>query len=350
MLNILFKAFRLVTFKSPFQLVLIITAFLSQAELFHFHKSDNSSHPFCASPEFRVLWIFLSKHLVDWEDYFFLFKPQVIYSWKNTGKKSSSSKGRPPIHKVVIDIIRQIKIDNPSFSAERLFKQLTSLNISNVPAINTIAKYIKASFPSFFESALHSWTNTLDALGAGLFSIDFMTVKINSFSKAYVFVLINRKSRKVAHCAVSWAAPSAAWVQNQLSKVLLSGVQIKHLLSDNASCFSSHGFKMFAADNNISQIFTTPGAPYENGVTERFNGILRSELLSHLVFTDASQLESFLLSYINDYFNIHRAHHSLGNSTPIPSPVLPPTKLEDTVFKKTPILNGLYTIYEKQAA
>lgn len=83
---------------------------------------------------------------------------------------------------------------------------------------------------------------------------------------------------------------------------------------------------------------------------ERVIGTLRRELLlDYMIPINERHLEYLLGEYVHKYYNTHRAHQGIGVMPSIPSPQYPPTTMEETKLKATPVLCGLYHTYEKMA-
>jgi len=90
--------------------------------------------------------------------------------------------------------------------------------------------------------------------------------------------------------------------------------------SDNGPEFIAESVRRHLSDLGIETRFIAPGAPWENGYIESFNGTLRNELLSREVFghlLEAHLLEARVLGtqYRQEYNN-ERPHSSLDYSTP----------------------------------
>ena len=85
--------------------------------------------------------------------------------------------------------------------------------------------------------------------------------------------------------------------------------------SDNGSEFIADAIKGWLAGNEVGTLYIEPGAPWENGYIESFNGRFRDEFLDREVFYTVKEArvlaENWRLEY-NDY----RPHSSLGYETP----------------------------------
>lgn len=63
--------------------------------------------------------------------------------------------------------------------------------------------------------------------------------------------------------------------------------------------------------------YITPGSPWENGYNERFNGILRDELLNGEIFYTLNEAKTVIEEWRNHYNQV-RPHSSLGYKPPAP--------------------------------
>jgi transposase InsO family protein len=61
--------------------------------------------------------------------------------------------------------------------------------------------------------------------------------------------------------------------------------------------------------------FIEPGAPWQNGYVESFNGKIRDELLSGELFDTLTEAKVLIEDWRIDY-NWNRPHSALGNMTP----------------------------------
>lgn len=85
--------------------------------------------------------------------------------------------------------------------------------------------------------------------------------------------------------------------------------------SDNGPEFIAHrvGAYLLAAESGARHI--DPGAPWQNGYTESFNGKLRDELLSQELFGSLAEA-SVLLESWRRHYNEDRPHSALGYLSP----------------------------------
>jgi len=302
---------------------------------------------------FRELWVLISKFHPDWKPLQSIFKPDTVIRWHRSAfkfhwKRKSKRVGRPPISKEIIDMIRAIHKENPLLSPEKIHEMLVSLGIINAPAPNTITKYIPSTRKPPSQKQQQSWKTFLKNHSKDIWAMDYFTVPTIRFKILYVLIIINHGNRKIEHFAVT-TNPNLHWVKQQLRNATPYGYKPKYLIHDNDPVFVSKDFQLFLSNMGIKSKRTSYYSPWQNGISERANGIIRQELTNHIIPLSQKHVTSLLDDYINNYYNTHRTHQGINCKTPIPLPKYKPSKLENSKLKETPILNGLYHTYDKVA-
>ncbi len=302
---------------------------------------------------FRQLWVLLSKFHANWKPLSVVFKPDTIIRWHRTAfkihwRKKSKNVGRPPISKDVINLIRNIHRENPLISAEKIHEMLISMGIIDPPAPNTIAKYIPTIRKTPSEKQVQSWKTFLINHSKEIWAMDYFVVPTLFFKMLYVLIIINHGSRKIEHFAVS-TNPNLDWVKQQIRNATPYDHKPKYLIHDNDSVFVSDSFQTFLSNKGIKSKRTSYYSPWQNGIAERVNGIIRQELTNHIIPINEAHLYQLLKEYINDYYNTHRTHQGIDCKTPIPLPKYKPTYINESRLKSKPVLNGLYHTYKKVA-
>jgi hypothetical protein len=99
------------------------------------------------TPAFRQLWVMISKLCSNWKSFLMIVKPETVIGWHRNSfrfywTRKSKPHGRPTISRATIALIKRIHKENPLWSPERIHDQLINLGITDVPASNTIAKYL----------------------------------------------------------------------------------------------------------------------------------------------------------------------------------------------------------------
>jgi len=161
--------------------------------------------------------------------------------------------------------------------------------------------------------------------------MDFFTIPTLYFKVLYVFILISHDRRKIEHFAVT-TNPSSAWVAQQIREATPFGKAPKYLIHDNDTTFTSRELKNFLANANIKSKKTGFKCPWQNGICERTVGILRQELLDHIIPINEKHLKYLLKEYIGKYYNPVRTHQGIDCQTPILKEKLPETTVVKTVL------------------
>jgi hypothetical protein len=93
------------------------------------------------------LWILLSKFFPAWKSTLVLVKPDTVIGWHKTAFKfywrRKSKIGRPKISQQTIALIKWIHKENPLLSPEKIHELLIAMSITDAPAPNSIAKYMR---------------------------------------------------------------------------------------------------------------------------------------------------------------------------------------------------------------
>ncbi|ASV84167.1 DDE domain protein [Ochrobactrum quorumnocens] len=129
--------------------------------------------------------------------------------------------------------------------------------------------------------------------------------------KRYLYVAIDRCSRFV-HLAVYDAenAANAVAFLSQTRKAF--PFRITHVLTDRGSCFTADSFEEACAKLKVIRRTTKPYTPQTNGMVERFNGRVASEVLGINVAGHAD-LETLLIGF-NHAYNQRRQRVLSGKS------------------------------------
>lgn len=328
-----------------------IIALRSQLSLFIQQMEKNNCPKPKPTPAFRQLWVLLSKYFTDWKSCLIIVRPETIIKWHKTAFKffwmlKSRKIGRPTISMKTIALIKQIHKENPLLSPEKIHEKLLQLGISDTPSPNTISKYFPVTRkpPS---KQIQSWKLFLKNHSPHTWGMDFFTIPTLRFEVLYVLVIIHHGTREIIHSAAT-KNPNLQWLKQQIRTATPYDQRPKFLIHDNDSVFVAKEFQEFLVASGIKSKKTSIKSPWQNPYTERVIGILRQELLHHIIPFNEEHLHRLLKEYIHSYYNPHRTQ-GIKCKTPIPSPKYRLTMIADTNLSATPILDGLYHSYEKAA-
>jgi transposase InsO family protein len=124
-------------------------------------------------------------------------------------------------------------------------------------------------------------------------------------------VAIDRASRFV-HLAVKDDETARSAVAFLNEAVQAFPFQVTHVLTDGGSCFTAAGFEAACRKLGVEHRKTRPYTPKTNGMVERFNGRIQSEVLG-ITVASHGDLE-ILLGGFNQAYNARRQRVLKGRS------------------------------------
>jgi len=232
------------------------------------------------------------------------------------------------------------------FSPEKIHEKLKQLGVNNPPAPNTIAKYFPKTRKPPSQKQIQSWKTFLKNHQSRIWAMDFFTIPTLKFEVLYVFILIKHSTREIIHFGIT-PNPNSRWLKQCLRTATPYDFKPDYLIHDNDPVFLAKEIQDFLQASEIKSKKTSIQSPWQNPIAERAVGILRQELLNHIIPLNEEHLHQLLKEYIDDYYNTYRTHQGIDCKTPIPGEVYFPTDISNTRLKANPILNGLYHNYKK---
>jgi transposase InsO family protein len=149
-----------------------------------------------------------------------------------------------------------------------------------------------------------------------VWSYDFVQNRLYNGKKVKILTVIDEFTRKCLKLAASHSFQSDDVLKVLYDLFLTEGLP-EFIRSDNGSEFSAKVVQRFLNDLNVQTAYITPGSPWENGYNERFNGILRDELLNGEIFYNLKEAKVMLENYRCEYNEI-RPHSALSYKPPAP--------------------------------
>ena len=241
-------------------------------------------------------------------------------------------------------LIRQLGHENVLWSAERIHGRLVLLGYEP-PCPDTIRRYMVK--PKGGTGKSQNWLTFLRNHTHVSWGMDFFTVPTIRFQILYVFVILNHARRQVEHVAVT-AHPTMAWVIQQLREAMPFGIQPTYMFRDNDGIYGDD-IGRFLKGIGIDEVKIAFRSPWQNPYVERYVGILRRELLDHVIVLNEEHLKRLLKEYIEEYYHIARPHHGLEGETPFPTDK-PDRVREPSRLVPIPVVGGLHHRYSRVAA
>jgi len=158
-----------------------------------------------------------------------------------------------------------------------------------------------------------------------VWSYDFVQDRLCNGKKIRMLTMIDEYSRKCLKIKVGYNLKSDDVLEALADLFSTEGIP-EYIRSDNGSEFVAKSVQDFLAKIGVKTAYITPGSPWENGFNERFNGILRDELLNGEVFYSLREAQVMIENYRNEYNQI-RPHSSLNYQPPAPRAVIKINKI-----------------------
>lgn len=291
----------------------------------------------------RIILIWMSKVFSNWKSALVIVKPATVIGWHRKGFKlywkwKSRRVGRPNIDWPLIKLIRKMRKENPTWSAQRIQGELAKLGLD--VSDNTVAKYMQKSKTD--PKKCQRWLAFLQNQAKHTVGIDFTVVRTISFKAIYVFIAISHNRRRILHFAVS-SKPHSQWAIQQLRETFAFDETTKYVIRDNDKIFNED-FKQHIKNFGLKDKPTAYRSPWQNPICERVIGTLRRECLNHMIILSERHLHNVLHEYIFEYYNVSRTHMSLEKDSPEYRPIQ-----KDGKIKAKPILGGLHHLYSRAA-
>ena len=320
-------------------------------------------------PADRVLWIWLCRHWSRWRSALVLIQPATVLKWHREGyrrywrRRSGGVGGRPRIPRNHISLIRRISSDHPEWGEDRIALELKAkLGVEH--AASTIRRYMATRRGD--GEPVSTWRTFLAEHANELWTMDLTTQPLWNYSVRYVLVLMELRSRRVVHVAVT-ASPTLAWLKQRIREATPFGSVPRFLVHDNDGIFGQFGRRRpgktgrsyrSALDLWLGEVLRIKGIPIPYGAPnaaahiERFMGSLKRECLNHFIFLSENHLHRTVVAYIA-YYNEGRPHQGIegipecGPSLPRATP--PATGDGPIKFVAHSVLGGLHHDYRLAA-
>ena len=263
----------------------------------------------------RFLLVLFARFTKFWKQALHIVQPNTLLRWHRDlfrfywRLKSKRRQNKPKIPPETIDLIRTMATENRLWGAERIRGELLKLGIKVCK--RKIQKYTPKVRK--LPSSSQTWATFLKNHTQEIWACDYTAVYDWLFQPWHIFVLMELKTRRNVHFAVT-QSPTDEWTAQQLHEATSWGQGPKYLNHDRDCKFASH-YSSVATGSGIKELKTPNRAPRANGVCERFMGSLRRESLDHTIIFHSWHLKRVARKYI-DYYYQERPHQGIGQQTP----------------------------------
>ncbi len=294
----------------------------------------------------RFRLVLLARFTRFWKQALHIVQPDTLLRWHQElfriywRLKSKGKQYKAKIPAETIALIRKMAEENLLGGAERIRGELLKLGIKACK--RTIQKFMPKVRKS--PSSSQPWATFVKKHARDIWACDFTVAYDWLFRPGYVFVVMQLKTRRVVHTAIT-TSPTDEWTAQQLREATPWGKGPKYLLHDRDSKYGSH-FSAVAASSRIKELRTPYRAPRANGICERFMGSLRRECLDHTLILHSRHLTRVVKEYAS-YFNQERPHQGIAQR--IPNFFDQPKECSKGRITSKAILGGLHHGYSRVA-
>jgi len=297
----------------------------------------------------RMFWVLLRRLWPEWKNVLVIVKPETVVSWHRAGfrlfwhlRSRSKRLGRPRINAEIRAIIQRMVKENPTWGAPRIHGELLKPGLDVFE--RTVSRYIKRlSSP---DQTRQLWATFLRNHREVITAVDFFTVPTITFRVIYCFFIIEHGRRKILHFNVP-EHPTGSWMVQQLREAFPESCSYRYAILDRDTKFSKEVMDLLIS-SGITPTQTSFRSPWQNGVSERWIGSCRRELLDHVIVLNENHLRRLIGDYIS-YYHSDRIHDSLEKDSPATRPVF--SKPDQSArLVSFPRVGGLHHRYDWQQA
>ena len=144
--------------------------------------------------------------------------------------------------------------------------------------------------------------------------MDFMHDQLGDQRSYRLFNVIDDFNREALCVEPSFSYPAEHVIR--ILEILASERGLPRVIRvDNGPEFLANSFKEFCRIHAVDIQYIQPGKPMQNGYIERFNRLVREEVLDAYLFNSLSQIR-ILCERLKDDYNANHPHQSLCSQSP----------------------------------
>jgi transposase InsO family protein len=256
--------------------------------------------------------------------------------------------GRPAIPAGLRALAVRLASENPTWGYRRVHGELAGLGYQI--GASTVWKILHAAGidPAPRRSG-PTWTEFLRSQAHAILACDLFHLDTITLHRLYAFFVIEHATRRV-HVLGLTAHPTGTWLTQLARNFAMdlddAGRRFRFLIRDRDAKFTAAFDAVFTAAG-IDVVKTPVRAPRANGITERFVGSVRRELLDRILIINQRHAAAALAEY-EQHYNSHRPHRTLGQAAPL-RPLPQRTTTEADTVRRRDRLGGLLHEYQQVA-
>ena len=153
-----------------------------------------------------------------------------------------------------------------------------------------------------------------------VWAYDFVALRTSDGKPVRLLTVVDEYTRECLAIHVGRSLRSPHVIECLGDLMVQRGVP-EHLRSDNGPEFTARAVRLWLQGVGATNLFITPGSPWENGYVESFNGKLRDELLDRELFDTLWEVQVLTEQWHHEY-NHQCPHSALGYRPPAPEAIL----------------------------
>jgi putative transposase len=157
-------------------------------------------------------------------------------------------------------------------------------------------------------------TRTVATYPGHVWSYDFVQDACLTGTRFRLLVVLDEFTRECLAIEAATSIPAVRVLQ-VLQRLCATTGAPTCLRSDNGPEFIAESVRTWLATQHTTTLYIAPGHPWENGITERFNGTLRDECLNQYAFAALAEARRLIERFRHEYNEV-RPHSELGYRTP----------------------------------
>jgi hypothetical protein len=237
-------------------------------------------------------------------------KYQLLFSSRHGDKPGPQGPSAELVRAIV-----EIKQRNPRYGCPRI--ALIINNTFGIPVDKDVVRRVLAKHyqldPTFGGGP--SWLSFIGHMKDSLWSVDLFRCESILLKTHWILVVMDQFTRRIIGFAVQAGDVDGPTLCRMFNRAVLAQGIPRYLSSDNDPLFTFHRWRANLRILGIEEIKSIPYVPISHPFIERLIGTIRREYLDHVLFWNASDLETKLDTF-KDYYNRHRVHASLNGKTP----------------------------------
>jgi putative transposase len=231
--------------------------------------------------------------------------------YSNKTKKKPGRKGQD---QALIDLVIEMKAQNPSFGYGRIAMQIFEafgIEISRF----TVGRILRKNKHKLPPGGGPSWLTFIGHMKDSLWSVDLFRCESIMLKSHWVMVVLDQYTRRIIGFSVHAGDCDGIAYCRLFNKIISGKKPPKYLSSDNDPLYLFHRWQANLRILEIDEIKSVPGYPVSHPFVERIIGTTRREYLDHLLFFNGRDLQN-KLDQFQTYYNDIRTHSSLELKTP----------------------------------